>query len=73
MQIIETTEMETEVEMERVIEMILLIPIETIEVPIEVPPSPINEEGDNKEQSFTTECHGTKWRHPIEVLDAKIN
>ena len=43
MHMIETTEMEMQVEMERVTDRILPIPTETIEAPIEAPTSPVNE------------------------------
>ena len=72
MQMIETTYMEIEAKIERYTERILPIPTEIIEAPIEVITSPVNEEGDNEEQSFATECHGKKWSHTTEVLDAKV-
>ena len=71
MQMVETTEMEQE--MARVMKTILPMPTEPIEESIEASASPVNKEVDNEEQSFVNECHGIKWRHPIEVLDAKIN
>ena len=39
--------MELEAETEMAAERILLMPTQTIEVPIEAPTSPVNEEGDN--------------------------
>ena len=71
-QMIEIKEMDMGADMERVTERIITMPIEKNESPIEVPTSPVNEEGDNEEHSFATECHGTKCRHPTEVLDAKV-
>ena len=51
---IETMEMEMEDETDKVMETILPMPAETIEAPIEVPTSPVNEECDNEEYSFET-------------------
>ena len=39
---------------------------------IEAFTSPVNEQDDNEDQYFSTECHGTNWRHPTEVLNAKV-
>ena len=46
MQMIETTQMEREADMQRVMKTIIPMPTETIEAPIEDPTSPVNEEGD---------------------------
>ena len=74
MQMIETTNMEMDMEAktQRVMETILPMPTETIEAPLEEPTSPVNGEGDNEEHSFVTECRGINWRHPTEVLYAKV-
>ena len=58
---------------DRVMEAILPISAETIQAPIKAPTSPLNEQGDNVEHSFTTEFHVKKCMHPTEVLDAKVN
>ena len=60
--------MEMKAKAKRVTNMIPLMPTDTIEALT----SPVNVQGDNDVQYFSTECHGTNWRHPTEVLNAKV-